>query len=449
MTTQFRGHLITLIATLLFVGVFAIGLLTWSGNAPWVGGYQIKVLAPTAGSMGSGANVRIAGIGVGKVTAVERLGSAAELTLKIYGAATPLPEDTRAAVRLRTLVGENYVELIPGKSATDLPSGGTLPMAQAADYVEADQILSVLRGKTRDRARELFRGLGAALDGQGNRLNALLAGSFGALQAADDVSLVLSNDHQQVGALVDDLGDLMRAIGDRGRSLGRLASAGRATFEALATRDAALNETLQQVPPTLRQVRTTSNLLNSVTGESAPVLSDLARAIRDLDPAVSRLKRAADEGNHILDRLGSTAPDLEGTLARVRRLAGPAGQALPDLRKVLCELNPAAEYLSPYAKDFAAMLTNMAGATNFYDATGHAGRMMAMAGPQSAGFFSDAMLEALTTLESAGVVQKLVQQGYNPYPKPGAAARPAGGDGANGPSQSKIDYQRVKAECRS
>lgn len=444
---QYRGHVITLVVTLLFVGAFAFGLLTWSGNAPWVGGYEVKVLAPTAGSMGSGANVRIAGIGVGKVTAVQRLGSAAELTMKIYGAHTPLPEDTRAAVRLRTLVGENYVELIPGKSPTDLPSGGTLPMAQAENYVEADQILSVLRGKTRDRAREMFRGLGTALDGQGNRLNAFLEGSFGTLEAADDVSLVLSNDHQQVGALVDDLGRLMRAIGDRGDSLARLASAGKATFEALAARDVALNETLQQLPPTLKQVRDTSNLLGSVTGESAPVLFDLAGAVEDLDPAVSHLKRAADEGNHILNRLGTTAPDLEGTLGRVRTLAGPTTEALPELRKVLCELNPTAEYLSPYAKDFAAMLTNMAGATNFYDATGHAGRMLPMAGPQSAGFYSDAMLEALTALEDVGFVQKLVQQGYNPYPKPGTAGQTEVGAGANGPSQSKIPYERVKAEC--
>jgi ABC-type transporter Mla subunit MlaD len=169
--------------------------------------------------------------------------------------------------------------------------------------------------------------------------------------------------------------------------------------------------------------------------------------VKDLDPAVNHLKRASDEGNRLLDELSDTAPGLETTLDRVDSLAGPTTQAMPQLRKVLCQLNPAAEYLSPYNKDVAAMLTNMAAGTNFYDSTGHAARLLALAGPQSAAIYSDAMLAALNKLEDIGLVDKLTQRGYNPYPKPGEADETTGGDKASGPKDSQLKYHRVEADC--
>jgi phospholipid/cholesterol/gamma-HCH transport system substrate-binding protein len=447
MRGTFRGHVITLVAALAFAAVFLIGLLTWSGNSPLSGGYKVSVMFPTAASMGPGASVRIAGIRVGRVDSVKRSGSAALLRLSITKGHTPLPEDTRAAVRLRTLVGENYVELIPGRSKNTVPDGGALPISQTDPYVEADEILSVLRGKTRDRARQMIQGFGAALDGQGVRLNSFFKHSSGALVAADDVTAILAKDHAQVASLVTDVGSLMRSIGDRSTAVKTLAKSGAQTFQALGDRNTSVKRLLAELPSTLRQVRTTSRLVSSVSTSSAPVVARLATAVDSLDPAIENLGPAAQQGRGILSALSSSAPGLTTTVKRLRGLAAPSAAALPQVRKVLCQLNPTAAYLKPYAKDIAALLTSMAGPTNFYDATGHAARFYAMAGQNSLTAIPSAGKDLLNKIEDIGLVNKLTARGYNPFPSPGSAPRPGGGEGLSGPTDVKTKYQRVEAEC--
>ncbi|WP_354699670.1 hypothetical protein DSM112329_05391 [Paraconexibacter sp. AEG42_29] len=445
---SFRGHLLTLLGIGGFALAFLVTLLTWSGAAPWGGGdYKVKVLFPTAASMGPGASVRIAGIQVGKVTSVERKGAAAVLELKIGKGKTPLPEDTRAAIRLRTLVGENYVELLPGRSTRTLASGGILPVSQTENYVEADEILSVLRGKTRDRARQLIQGFGSGLDGQGVRLNAMLKDTGDVVPAADDVTAILGKDRQQVAAVVDHVGDVMREIGDRDTSIRTLASAGRQTFQALADRDDGLKATLEELPPTLRQVQETSGLVKSVTARSAPVVANLARAVDDLRPVIANLRPAAQEGRGIMRNLSSAAPKLTMTADKLRGLGDPATKALPALSKTLCELNPMAKFLSPYANDVSAMVANMSSPTNYYDATGHAARFYALVGQNSFTAIPDAGRELLNQLQDIGIVNKLTARGYQPYPKPGDGGVPSGGEGDSGPMDSELPYTRVEAEC--
>lgn len=445
---SFRGHLLTLLGVGGFALAFLITLLTWSGAAPWTGGdYKVKVLFPTAASMGSGATVRIAGVQVGKVTSVERRGAAAVLELRIGKGKVPLPEDTRAAIRLRTLVGENYVELIPGTSKRTLRSGGIVPVSQTENYVEADEILSVLRGKTRDRARELIRGFGGGLDGQGVRLNAMLKDTGDVVRPADDLTAILGKDRQQVAIVVDRVGDVMREIGDRSSSIASLASAGRETFQALADRDTGLKATLNELPPTLEQVRETSTLVQSVTARSAPVVANLARAVTDLQPVIRNLRPAAQEGRGIMARLSSAAPPLTTTANKLRGLGRPAAAALPEVRQVLCQLNPMAKYLRPYAGDVSAMLANMSSPTNYYDATGHAARFYALVGQNSFTAIPDAGRELLNKLQDIGVVNKLTARGYNPYPAAGDGGVPSGGEGASGPMDSTLAYPHVEAEC--
>jgi phospholipid/cholesterol/gamma-HCH transport system substrate-binding protein len=444
----FKGHLATLLGIGGFALAFLIVLLTWSNAAPWSGGdYKVRVLFPTAASMGPGASVRIAGIQVGKVTSVERRGAAAVLTMKIGKGRTPLPEDTRAAIRLRTLVGENYVELIPGKAEQTLASGGILPVSQTENYVEADEILSVLRGQTRERARELIQGFGGGLDGQGQKLNDMLKDVTGVVRAGDDLTAILSKDRQQVAGLVDQVGSVMQEIGDRTTSIKTLASSGRDTFQALADRDEGLKATLRQLPPTLKQVQTTSGLVKSVTARSAPVVAKLASAVGGLDPVFASLKPAAEEGRGIMRSLSTAAPRLTTTAGKLQGLGAPTAAAMPQLNKLLCQVNPMAKYLAPYAGDVSAMLANMSSSTNYYDATGHAARFYALVGQNSFTAIPDVGKDLLNKVQDIGLVNKLTARGYNPYPAAGDAGIPKGGEGDSGPMDSDLPYPHVEAEC--
>src|SRR4051812_27494212 len=181
--TGYRGHVATFVAAVAFaIGAFVFFLGLGGGLPSTHDSYRVNALLPGSGSLTAGARVTMAGAKVGKVLSVRRQGLAALVSMQLDDArVTPIPRDTRIRLRQRTPVGENYVTLTPGRARTTLPGGGVLPLAQADDFVDVDQVMSVLQGDTRERARKLFQGLGGALRGRGERLNALLDGTAGAL----------------------------------------------------------------------------------------------------------------------------------------------------------------------------------------------------------------------------------------------------------------------------
>ena len=159
------------------------------------------------------------------------------------------------------MIGENYLELVPGRSGRSLASGDTLPMARSNEYVEIDTILSTLQGSTRERARKFIGGLGEGLNGRGEQLNQMIDGTAGLVSASSPLLRTVARQREQTARLVDSFGSIARAVADRGDVVRQLAGNARTTFEAVASRDAALQGPLSRLPATLRQVRRTTLLL--------------------------------------------------------------------------------------------------------------------------------------------------------------------------------------------
>jgi phospholipid/cholesterol/gamma-HCH transport system substrate-binding protein len=382
------------------------------------------------------------------VSSVDLEGKRAVIELAIDDAHAPLPRDTRFAVRLRTLIGETFVDLYPGRSGSGLADGAVLPMSsQAREYVDVEQILDVLKGDTRRRARRMIQGLGGGLDDRGPQLNDLLARLSGVVDRGAPVTKVLHSDRAQIARLVDQFGDVTRSLADRGDAIRGLARQGRTTFRAVAARDRALRATLDELPPALAQIRRTSTTLGTETGRAAPVLADLGVVVRRLRPAVDLLEPSARRGRSVLRELGAAAPVLSRTLDRAEALAGPTAEAMPALGRTLCQFNPMIGYLAPYAQEAAATLQNMASATNYYDASGHAARVQALVGTNNFAGYSPAQSDAVKTLLDSGLVGRIHTSGYNPYPKPGDVGPPSEGVGQTGPRDYKGTYRRVEADC--
>src|SRR5258705_3613333 len=106
-------------------------------------GYRFDVSFREAGQLAQEADVRISGVSVGKVktiTADKRTGLS-DATIELQRRYAPIPQDTRATLRQKTLLGETYVELTPGhKSRGMVPENGSLPPGQVAQTVELDEI---------------------------------------------------------------------------------------------------------------------------------------------------------------------------------------------------------------------------------------------------------------------------------------------------------------------
>src|SRR5919206_195623 len=112
-------------------------------------GYQVQVGFPEATTLAIEADVRIAGVSVGKVRKldVDNGHNRTLATLELDSAYAPLHKDARAILRQKTLLGETYVELTPGRGKK-IPEGGRLADGQVQDTVQLDEIFDALDPQT-------------------------------------------------------------------------------------------------------------------------------------------------------------------------------------------------------------------------------------------------------------------------------------------------------------
>jgi phospholipid/cholesterol/gamma-HCH transport system substrate-binding protein len=448
--TSMRSHVLTILAAAAVAGGFLALLLLSGGSSPSIrsGSYRVSILAPTAVSLTPGSEVRVAGLQVGRVDGIRLQGRRSVIDLAIDEDTARLPRDTRFDVRLRTVIGETYVALYPGTAAGRLPDGAVLPMSnQANEYVDVEQILDVLKGTRRDRARDMVRGLGDGLRGRGSQLNAFVGRTSGVVDGLAPLMKVLHNDRAQVARLVDQTGTLAGSLADRSAAIGRVARQGRLAAEAVATRDDALRATIVALPSTLRQGRRTLGTLRSATGDAAPVLSNLAQVVSRLRPSVKRLEPAATRGRTLVRELGAATPALRRTLKVARTLSAPTAGAMPQIRSALCQANPMIGYLAPYAREVAATIQNLASATNYYDANGHAVRVAVLVGDNNFAGMPAVQADAMKLLLNSGIFGRTHKHGYNPYPVPGDVGPPSTGLGQTGPRDYEGTYRRIEAAC--
>jgi phospholipid/cholesterol/gamma-HCH transport system substrate-binding protein len=462
----FSGRLALVLITTAVIAAAIFWLAYEGGSIGFTSGaYRINAVMPSVSTLTPGARVTMAGAQVGQVGSVTLRGNGAVVELDITDhSVTPIPADSTVALREVTPIGENYVEVTPGRARQKLPSGAVLSMSQADQYVDVDQLMSVLRGSTTTRTRQLIESLGAAVGTRGQDLNGTLAGASNTVHPLANVFRLLDNDRASVDQLSAELGDVASAAGERGSTIISLAHDGLATWRAIASQDNALRATLDQLPSTLTQVRTAANTLGDVTNTAAPVLSNLATALRDLQPAITSLKPAADEGHTVLDQLSSTAPRLNVTLSDVRQLSAPATAALPQVHKLLCQVNPMLRYIQPgtslaasagsYVPDLMSFISSFGSAVNAYDNIGHLVRIVPILGDNSINGLPPAISQATYDLLHAGILGDSTALTWDPYPKPGQIGiehADAANNGVIGPSQLKAKtgyvYPHITADC--
>jgi len=416
--------------------------------------YEVNTVLSTVAALSKDSKVTMSGVTVGKVGAIKRKGVGAEVTLRITDErVTPIPADSRIALRMRTPLSENYFEISPGASRSRLPSGSTVPVNQTNQYVDVDEILSTLQGTTRIRARKLLQGVGGAVDGRGEDLNRLIAGAAGTVSDGSRFMRTAARNRKAVRRVVLQLANVTGAVGERYEAIEEVGTQGLAALRAVAGRDRALRSTLNELPSTLGQVRATTQTLDSVSRTATPVVRNVQGALHDLRPAVKRLRPATRIGRDVVSQLGAAAPGLASTLRRVRSLSGPTAAALPQVTKALCQLNPIVRYARPYTDDIIQTIVGLFSGSNSYDALGHTLRMAPTLNDSSIVGAPPEVNRAAHTLLHTGLFAKTRGSlTWDPYPPPGQIGKSsaAGRKLLMGPKDlaaSGYKYPRTHADC--
>jgi phospholipid/cholesterol/gamma-HCH transport system substrate-binding protein len=313
-------------------------------------GYRFKVAFPEATLLVEEADVRLAGINIGKVKAKELSdgGRRTVAEIEIDSRFAPIPRDTRAILRQKSLLGETYVALSPGsKESGDLPDGGTLARLQVEETTELDEIFGIFDDRTRKNFQAWLHESGIAASGEyGSDLNNALGNAAPFFEDGADALRPLDEQELALRRLVRNTGRVFSGLSADEGGLRRLIVGGEATFSALASRDEALTDTFRVLPTFLRETRTTVRRLERFAGNTDPLVRDLRTPATDLAPTLRDLGDLAPDLERLFRNVDPLVTASRSGVPAAERLLDGAEPLLESVHVVLPELNPTLAFLS-------------------------------------------------------------------------------------------------------
>lgn len=324
-----------LIGTITILVVIVAVYLSYiaENGLPFVPTYNINVDVANASELVKNADVRIGGARVGQVLKITPEPATkqwphpfARLSLSLQANLDPLPPDTRYQVRLASVLGGKYVEIIPGKSkAHGLPDGGTFTLNtnprlnHNIPFVDLDTAFATFGPKTQRGFRNAVAEFGDAVAGRGPQFNDAIYSLRRLLGPLQNLLSIFADPSTRLSAFVSGLSATTGALAPVAPTLSALLSDSATTFRALDV--PALGQTIDQLPGT-------ESLSTTVLTNSLPVLTEAAQIVSALKPSAALLPTAANRLDQIL--LGATpvfkdlppvTRELQTSLSAVDQLA--------------------------------------------------------------------------------------------------------------------------------
>jgi virulence factor Mce-like protein len=307
-------------------------------------GYQVRVAFPEATTLATEADVRIAGVSVGKVRKLEvdDPHNRTLATLELDREFAPLHTDTRARLRQKTLLGETYVELAPGRSSRMVPEDGKLADGQVVESVQLDEIFDSLDPQTRAAFRGWQQELSKGVRGRGRDFNDALGTLPGFAADGADVLGVLDSQEQALRRLVKNTGVTFAALTENEQQLQTLITSSQRVFEATGSRNDALADAVQIFPTFLDESKATLERLQTFSTDTRPLVQDMRPVAVDLKPTLADLR--------------ATAPHLEKFFRDLDPLIDAAKKGMPAARETIEGAEPLLERLHPFLGQLNPML---------------------------------------------------------------------------------------------
>lgn len=302
------------------------------GNVSFGRAYEIHVDYGFSGAVQQGAPVKVSGVEIGRVSKVTFLGGGVRddrgrpllvrLTLSLQDRARDVVRtDTRFLVSTAGVLGEPYVEVVPGDlEGTPLEAGTTV---RGVDPPRTDLLMS--------RMFTLLDVLTSGLTENKDALENLLTAGGGLARSLDQV---LAENRDRIAAGLLDVLDAAASLKRIAAAVdGQLADGGDARV-LLADARASAAVLRRELPPLLESARTGAAelaRLSTLTGQLGP--EDMAR-----------VRAAIGHYEQLGARLGRLTTEVEGLLGQVERGRGTVGalmqddQIYDDLKELLRDL---------------------------------------------------------------------------------------------------------------
>jgi phospholipid/cholesterol/gamma-HCH transport system substrate-binding protein len=277
----------------------------------------IRVTAYFTESIGiyPGSDVRILGVQVGTVDAVQPDGQEVKVTLTVDNG-IPVPAGVQAAVVAPSVLSDRYVQLTPAYTGGPrLANGAVIPVTRTAVPVEIDQIYAALSdlaaalgpsGANKTGALSNLIKTGAAnLNGNGGYLNSMLTQYSGLSQtlggSADNIAATLSSLEQFTSMLQRNNGQVQLVEQQLAQVTGFLSGDRQQLSAAISALATALSQVQQFIASNRSLLTSNVNKLASITAILSSERASLAEALDTAPLAADNLLNAYDATTKTLD----------------------------------------------------------------------------------------------------------------------------------------------------
>jgi phospholipid/cholesterol/gamma-HCH transport system substrate-binding protein len=345
-------------AGLLALVVIAVAsYFAFAKEVPLRSHYEISAAFQSANNVKPRQPVRIAGVEVGKVVAVEHPEAGSEravIRMRIHDEGRPVHRDATVKIRPRLFLEGNWlIDLEPGTpDQPEIEDGGVIPIQQTKGPVQLSQVLTALQSDTRKNLQTLLAEYSSALEGDGARgfRRSIRHWEPAYRDSAIVQDATLGQGEHDLSGYIDGAGRMARGLDRSPRQLRNLITDFDTAAGAFAREAGSLERAIAELPRTLRAAQPALAELN----DSFP---SLRRFARDLEPSVREAGDTIEVALPFLRQARQlvSPAELRG-LARDLRPTAPALARLTERTPGLYEQVRLAagcenEVLSPFAQD--------------------------------------------------------------------------------------------------
>ena len=343
-------------AVTVLVVLIAVFLAYNANNGlPFVPTRELKVDIANGSNMVPGNDVLEGGNRIGflsseKPVMLQNGTVGAQLTLKLSESQGKIPVDSHIEIRLRSVLGQKYVDVVKGNSTQVFPDGATLPSGQTSVPVQLDEVFNIFDPPTRTGVQQNLVGFGDTFTARGNDLNVTIQSLPSLLQHLQPVAHYLADPASGLTRFFNSLDAFTSAIAPVSTATADLFRDAGTTFQAITTNPTTYERTIAQSPSTLTvstdSLRAQQPFYTDFTTFGhflSPATASLRASLPDINPAL-------EAGAQTLNKTPTLNSGLQETLAALKSLAtNPmTNVALIGLTDTVTTLNPMLRYLGPY-----------------------------------------------------------------------------------------------------
>ena len=402
-----------LVMAIFTLSCFGLLLYLWSafgGPVPLKPhGYRFHAHFAEATQLAQEADVRISGVNVGKVKQID-LGDdgRTDATIELQDKYAPLPDDSHAILRQKTLLGETYVELTPGTaSAPKIPENGTLATTQVAPTVELDEILRAFDKKTRESFQVWQQDLGAGIDGHGQDFSDALGSLAPFAENTNAVLQVLNSQTRAVSQGIKNTGVVFDALTERDGQLSDWIANSNRLLATTAQRDKEIEGLFRAFPSFIDNSSSALKALAAYAVNTRPLMVQLQPVATQLSRFLVNAKGLSNNFDQFFVGQGQLQKASVKGLPASSRFLTDTRNLLAQLDPFLRNFNPFLRYLSLYKREISALFANDTATLQATDQIGnnrvHYLRLTSPVNPESLAVYP----------------QRLGSSRHNPYFQPG------------------------------